>query len=562
MHIIIPMSGIGKRFLNAGYYEPKPLIEIDGMPIIEHVVNLFPGETNFTFICNQEHLSTTNMRQILKRIAPDGEVIAIVPHKKGPVFAVAQVFDKIIDDEEVIVNYCDFGTYWRYQDFLACVRALDVDGAIPSYRGFHPHMLGSTNYAFINDENQWLVEIKEKEPFTSNRMNEFASNGTYYFKKGAYVKKYLQQLMDEDIHLNGEFYVSLVYNLLKRDGLRTFVYEIQHMLQWGTPDDVQEYILWSNYFRRIVQYKDTSIRTALGNTLNLIPLAGRGQRFVQDGYSLPKPLISVSGKPMIIQAALQLPPPSKQSFVCLQEHVQIHQIDKVLKSHCPSAHIIVLDKITEGQACSCACGLTESDAEYPLLIGACDNGIVFDREKYDALMYDPDVDAIIWTFKNHPTSKRFPHMYGWVSVDQNNKAIGVSVKVPISEKPEQDHAIIGTFYFKKARYFLEALARLRAKDIRVNGEFYVDSCMGELINSGLHVKVFEVDFYVGWGTPNDLKTYEYWQSFFHKCSWHPYRLEQDPSVNPAIINELDAQYYGFKQLISVEHLGTCQRSML
>jgi bifunctional N-acetylglucosamine-1-phosphate-uridyltransferase/glucosamine-1-phosphate-acetyltransferase GlmU-like protein len=308
--------------------------------------------------------------------------------------------------------------------------------------------------------------------------------------------------------------------------------------------------------------KEAAIKTVYGNTLNLIPLAGRGQRFVQDGYVLPKPLIQVSGKPMIIQAAEQLPQANKQAFVCLKEHVQVHQVDQVLKAHYPHARIVILDEVTEGQACSCALGLTKDDAENPLLIGACDNGIVWDRVKYDILMYDPMVDAVIWTFRNHPASKLFPYMYGWVKVDKDNNATGVSVKIPISATPEHDHAIIGTFYFKKAQYFLEALKQLRAKNVRINGEFYVDSCMGELINMGLCVKVFEVDFYVGWGTPNDLKTYEYWQSFFHKCLWHPYRLEHDPCVEQSELASLDAACYRFKQPVCVGQLEVCQRVML
>jgi len=71
MHCIIPMSGIGKRFVDAGYKEPKSLIIIENKPIIQHVVELFPGETKFTFICNDEHLKNTNMREILERIAPE-----------------------------------------------------------------------------------------------------------------------------------------------------------------------------------------------------------------------------------------------------------------------------------------------------------------------------------------------------------------------------------------------------------------------------------------------------------------------------------------------------------
>ena len=109
MHIIIPMSGIGNRFIEAGYSEPKPLILIDGKPIIEHVCDLFPGETKFTFICNSKHLAETNIREVLLRIKPNSNLREIPNHKKGPVYAVSLVEDLIEDDEEVIVNYCDFG---------------------------------------------------------------------------------------------------------------------------------------------------------------------------------------------------------------------------------------------------------------------------------------------------------------------------------------------------------------------------------------------------------------------------------------------------------------------
>src|SRR3989304_6825745 len=102
MQIVIPMSGIGKRFLDAGYKDPKPLIKVDEKPIIEHVVNLFPGEQNFIFICNNEHLRNTDMQKILQSIAPKGKIVAIFPHKKGPVYATSYVFDLLNDDEEVI----------------------------------------------------------------------------------------------------------------------------------------------------------------------------------------------------------------------------------------------------------------------------------------------------------------------------------------------------------------------------------------------------------------------------------------------------------------------------
>ena len=545
MHIVVPMSGIGNRFIEAGYKEPKPLIIIDGKPIIEPVCDLFPTETKFTFICNAKHLAETNMREVLLGIKPNANVVEIPNHKLGPVYAVHLVEDLIEDDEEVIVNYCDFGTYWDYEDFLKHTRERDADGAIPSYKGFHPHMLGSTNYAFMRDEKQWMLEIKEKEPFTDNRMNEYASNGTYYFKKGSYVKKYFKELMDKDINLKGEFYVSLIYNLLVQDGLKVSIYNIQHMLQWGTPQDVEEYNTWSKYFRDAIEEKEKP--QAKENSITLIPLAGRGSRFAKVGYKDPKPLIEVSGKPMIIQAANSLPNSDNHIFVTLQEHLDNYPLENALKSEYPSAKIVAINEVTEGQAITCSLGLKNADEKASLLVAATDNGMIYNKEKYEQLLSDENVDAIIFTFRHHVSSKNNPQMYGWVKVDDTDNVAGVSVKVPISNDPYNDHAIVGTFWFRKVQYFNKALQNLLDKDVRVNNEYYVDSLMGELIELGLHVKVFEVDDYICWGTPDDYETFVYWQSFFHKISWHPYSLKEDMTVNNEKLEELEMKYKTFEQ---------------
>jgi len=548
MHIVIPMSGVGKRFIDAGYEDPKPLIKIDGKPIIQHVVELFPGETKFTFICNQTHLDTTNMRSVLEGIAPEGEVVCIPNHKKGPVYAVAQILDRIDDDEEVIVNYCDFGTWWDYPDFLKHTRERDADGAIPAYKRFHPHMLGSTNYAFMRDDNQWMLEIKEKEPFTDNRMEEYASNGTYYFKKGAYVKKYFPLLMDRDINLKGEFYVSLIYNLLVEDDLRVSIYDVEHMLQWGTPQDVEEYNAWSEYFRRVIE-PQTPWQPEQ-NSATLIPLAGAGSRFAKVGYKDPKPLLDVSGKPMIIQANHQLPASEQNAYVCLEEHIAQYQVDQAILNAQPNADITAIDGVTEGQAITCELGMKNIADDTSLLIAACDNGMLWNHQTYRKLIDNSDIDAIIWTFRGHPSSRENPQMYGWVNVDESGdiiKATGVSVKKAISETPENDHAIVGTFYFRRAEMFKQALEQLVELNIRVNGEFYVDSLMRVLIDMDMKVAVFEVDAYIGWGTPNDYETFRYWQSFFHKTPNHPYSISLDPTVNPEKREALENSFYQFKQ---------------
>ena len=298
MKVIIPMSGIGNRFLNAGYTEPKPLIQVDGSPMIYHVIDLFPGETDFIFICNEEHLEKTPMRELLLQKVPDATIVSVpMKGRKGPVHAVSFIFDTLSDDEEVIVSYCDYGTQWRYRDFLKEMRSKEADGGIASYIGFHPHMLGSDNYAFMKHTDLWVTDIQEKKPFTTDKMSEYASNGTYYFRSGALVKKYFQMLMDLDMNLNGEYYVSLVYKLMVQDSLKVRIFEIQKMLQWGTPNDLEIYKTWSQFFsdRKVAPLEFRGIE----NTILILPMAGAGSRFQMQGYTLPKPLLPVDDKPMV-----------------------------------------------------------------------------------------------------------------------------------------------------------------------------------------------------------------------------------------------------------------------
>lgn len=544
MTIIIPMSGRGQRFIDRGYIEPKPLIMMEGKPIIEHVVDMFSKEDRFIFICANDHLIHTNMRETLMRIVPHGEIIGIEPHKLGPIHAVRQVYDLIPDDEEVIVNYCDFGCYWDYADFLDHTRARGADGAIPAYKGFHPHMLGTTNYAFMRDEKQWMLEIQEKKPFTDNRMDEYASSGTYYFRTGEIMKRHMDFTVERGIALNGEYYVSVVYNLLIESGLKVSIYEIQHMLQWGTPEDVAEYEYHSAYFRSLMV--NHRMKAKRSDTLNLIPLAGEGARFKNEGYVLPKPLIEVSGREMILQAFDVYPSTEKASFVVLKKHCDAYGIDKLLESNYPGCRITRLDSVTEGQAITASLGLEAEDMTFPLLIAACDNGLIIDAARYDALTSRDDVDVICFTFKNNPTVGSNPNGYGYVVTDESGLITGVSVKKPVSDKPMQDHAIVGAFYFRKASMFMKGVQLLRERNIRVNNEFYIDSIMG--LMEPLKLKAYALECaYESWGTPNDYETYRYWQSFFHKAAFHPYTAENDAMIPPDRKAALIESFYAFGQ---------------
>jgi|GEM_PF-312065 len=540
MQIVIPMSGFGERFRRAGYSLPKPLIRVDHKPIIAHVIDLFPGETDFLFVCNREHLNDTalGLSETLRRYCPHGRIVGIPPHKKGPVWAVLQAREHINREQPTIVNYCDFSCFWDWSDFKSFVQETGCAGAVPAYRGFHPHSLGSTYYAYIRERGGWLTDIREKEPFSAEPMSEFASSGSYYFDTGERCLNLFDEVVQRDLNVGGEYYVSLAYKVLAERSAPIAVYELQHFMQWGTPADLAAYIGWSNAFRRLAVDDDRRARQA-GSVL--VPMAGHGRRFSDAGYALPKPLISVSGRPMVIQATRDLPDTPVTRFVLREDVPHLGDILLKLRTSFVGASSIVLDHPTLGQAITCEMGLGDLDLEAPLTIGACDNSMLYDPEAFERQMAVGGPDVLVWVVRGHSDGRLRPEMFGWVDADEGGRITGVRVKATPGD-PATDPLIVGAFTFRRARDFQVACQRLVERDGRVNGEFYVDSLIEDAIGMGLDCRIFEIDHYLGWGTPNDLKTFEYWQSCFHKWSSHPYTLQRDRRVPAASIASLAEAY--------------------
>ncbi|HDL7749995.1 TPA: hypothetical protein PXP51_002369 [Yersinia enterocolitica] len=549
VQIIIPMSGFGERFRRAGYNVPKPLIEIDGKPIIGHVIDMFPGEQDFIFICNQDHLDHPdyNMRSILQKYCPTGKIIGIPAHKLGPIHAVRQIEHMLDAQKPVVVNYCDFTCYWDWHHFKRFVGVTGCVGAIPAYKGFHPHTLGSTNYAYMKEHNGWVSDIQEKQPYTDNRMEEYASSGTYYFSSAQIMSEAFRRTVDLQLNICGEYYVSLAYKPLLADKKAVAVYPIQHFMQWGTPADVAEYNGWSSTFRKLIASDQPSLEP-VGSLV--IPMAGLGQRFVNEGYKTTKPLIPVSGKPMVTQAINDLPPGLEYAFVLRSDMDACEELVKKLGQLYPQSVIETIPGLTEGQACTALIGLdalkkVSSTDLGPITFGACDNGALYDVNAFKALVDNPDIDVIVWGARGHANAVRHPNMFGWIHADEQGKITNISVKEPL-ESPESDPIVTGTFTFRRAKDFRKVVSHLMDRNGRINGEFYIDSCINDAIALGLHCQLFELDHYISWGTPNDLRTFEYWQSCFHKWDSHPYRLQLDPRVSQEALPSLE---FGMRAIV-------------
>ncbi|OIO64359.1 hypothetical protein AUJ68_06370 [Candidatus Woesearchaeota archaeon CG1_02_57_44] len=491
---------MGKRFLDAGIKTPKPLIEIDGRPVIEHIVRMFP-DGEFVFICNSEHLATTPLRRVLKRVAPGCTIVEIAPHKKGPVYAVLQAAEHIADDEEVVVNYCDFGWHWDYDDFCSFVARPEVEGCIPSYKGFHPHSLGTTYYAYLKvDASDRLLELREKESFTDERMQEYASSGTYYFKKGAHVKKYFQQAMDEGVQKNGEYYVSLVYNLMSADGLKVFAYEIPYFLQWGTPEDLMEYLSWSNAFRLTAQIRDG---TLLEESLSAVSwMAGAGER----------PFQLLEDKPVFVESLLSFPKAARYIFV-LDDTQRLY--GERIGIHFPGAQICSVDEATGADGAKGV--LSDAHAHGAVLLAPWDKLCWWDLHVFVSMADAP----LLWTFSNTVNLRRHPTRYTFLSTVTSGGVKVVSEEGKDGRVPsdaQDTQAYLGAVFLPQVKKGKRSAGQEESISWEgmASGEATAIAALGKP-----GARLFPVDKCIELSTDDDVATYRYWSRYFRLCDHHP-----------------------------------------
>ena len=511
-HVIIPMAGHSRRFKKVGLEGPKALLPVGNIPMIQHVVEMFSPEDIFHIIVNEEQVKEVpELVSILKSIAISVNVTIIPCHELGPTYSVLQV-NNIPYDEPVIISYCDFIVSWNYQLFLRSVEGLDASA--PSFRGFHPASFGMTFYAYMKIDGSKMLRLREKQSFTDNRTEEHASTGIYYFKTWELFNKYANKFIKNHNDSNMEAYTSLLLNNLVDDGLNVGVYEVTNFICLGTPEDYYQYQFWWKYFHRKVQ-NNSQLESSDFRRINLIPMAGSGSRFRKYGYQVAKPLIQVHGQPMVLRAAASMPTADKWIFMPRADDLEKHPIEKALKKFSKNCTIFSVSKTTSGQAATCLLVEDILDNNAELMIASCDYEHFYNENSWSNILNDKSIDGAIWTVRMDMSMVRDPSAFAYCRIDNNsNKVLEVVEKKTISDDPSNDPLVVGTFWFRKSKYFKDAAKEMINEKVTINGEHYIGTSINYLIKNGKKIVIFDVEQWVSFGDPFELRVLEYWDDYF------------------------------------------------
>jgi dTDP-glucose pyrophosphorylase len=234
MKFIIPMAGEGSRFAKEGYQFPKPLIDVDGKPMIQRVVENLDYDAEYIFLVRKEHINKYDgLVGTLNQITNDRCRIVVVDSlTEGAACTVLLAKEFINNNEELLVANSDQILEYQKINFEYLKNLTDVDGIIFSFKSVHP------KWSFVTTNSRgFITEVAEKRP-----ISDIATCGIYWYRKGSDFVKYAEQMIQKEIRVNNEFYVAPVYNEMIEENKKIVPFFVEKMHGIGTPEDLNLYL--------------------------------------------------------------------------------------------------------------------------------------------------------------------------------------------------------------------------------------------------------------------------------------------------------------------------------
>lgn len=232
LNVLIPMAGAGSRFATAGYTFPKPLIDVNGKPMIQVVVDNLNIDANYIYIVRSEHRHKYNLDILLNLITPNCKIVEVDKLTEGAACTTLLAEEFINNDNPLLIANSDQYLEWNSNDFMYKMIESNCDGGIVTFESIHP------KWSFVKlNEFGDVIEVAEKKPISN-----MATVGVYYWKTGGDYVKYTNQMINKDIRVNDEFYVCPVYNEAIADGKKIKTFGVDKMFGIGTPEDMNYFL--------------------------------------------------------------------------------------------------------------------------------------------------------------------------------------------------------------------------------------------------------------------------------------------------------------------------------
>ena len=232
LNVLIPMAGLGSRFSQAGYTFPKPLIDVNGKPMIQVVVENLNIDANYIFVVQEEHYTKYNLKHMLNLIAPNCKIVQVNGLTEGAACTALLAKEFIDNNNPLLIANSDQYIEWNSTETMYELSNSKIDGGMLVFTAV------SSKWSFAElDSDGYIQRVAEKDPISN-----IASTGIYFYNKGSDFVKYAEQMISKDVRVNNEFYICPVYNQFIEDGKKLIVKYVDKMLGLGVPEDLEYFL--------------------------------------------------------------------------------------------------------------------------------------------------------------------------------------------------------------------------------------------------------------------------------------------------------------------------------
>ncbi|MEN8721592.1 MAG: glycosyltransferase family 2 protein [Alphaproteobacteria bacterium] len=492
MQILMPIAAESPFFPEADYFFPKPLVDVNGKPMVEWVVEALKTaipDAQFIFVLAEDLSRRFSLDKTLKLLAGTNTKIIEYKNETGGGLCTALLSIDICNHNAplLIVN-SDQVISADLQGEINYFRASKFDAALLTFESVHPRW----SYV-IADTDGFVEQVVEKRVISN-----MAIAGTYYFQTaGTFFDAARAAILIGD-HTNNQFYLSSAINQVLLKNLHVGYSQIdssQYFCMYA-PDKVAEFSK-SNISQ---QTQNDSNHTCRINVV--IPAAGTGSRFQDNGWKKPKPFIDVNGQMMLSRVMENLTVRgfhAAQHLLLRREHLNNFPSEaSELQNACAKIHVV--DRLTEGTACTLLLARKDIDNDKMLMVANSDQLVNIDMTAFVDDCIERDLDGSILVFRDEARDPK----WSFAKLAADGLVEAVAEKTPIS-----DCATVGIYLFRRGSEFVNAAIDMIANNDRVNNEFYTCPVYNYMIDNGCKIGVYEIPYETmnGLGTPDDLTTY-------------------------------------------------------
>ena len=488
-YLILPLGGVGQRFIDAGYKTYKPFLKVSkNNRIIDKIVSNFPKKKTKVIVIGNEK----KFRLIKSNLKKNILFIKIKNHKYGPLYSIFlanKELKGIIKDSKFFIVYSDINWNWKFQHINKFIKYKKL--VVFTHKGYHPDLETNTQSDFcsINQKN-YINKISEKKLIFKDYKKNLLAIGCYYFCNYKFLETFFKKNKLCLRSKTKEYYLVSLINFLIKEKIKVNFYNLKNFVHLGVPSQYENFINW----KKILVYNFK--KNLKLNFSNIMLMAGKGTRV--KALKQKKPFLKIKNQKIYDYIFKKYGTENNSIITNNNYYNGLDKKYKIFKIKNSKSMLQTVDKSLK---------FLSNQKNY--FITSCDCFGIFSGTKFKRFIKNDKPDVVLFAFKFTDLQKKNQNSHSSIAV-KNNNIVSIDVKKN-SKQNKFGHA--GFFWVKNSKVF-NLINQFKLKK-KINREMLLDDYFKYLFDfNKFKIKCFILDNYVHIGSLNEYNELKYWENYF------------------------------------------------